>query len=1026
MDKYRYDPAIQAALEASPIPFIVYQYIDRRVVTLAVSAGFCDIVGVDDRDAIRNAMDNDMYHLTHPDDRARLADAGLRFAAGETDRYDMVYRTRLREDDDYIVLHAQGAHSVTETGAQICVVWYTREGVYSKSGQNGQNELLRAFSQMLREDSMVHENHYDPLTGLPNMTYFFALAEAGADDIRARGEEPAILFLDMCGMKSLNNKWGFSEGDKLIRAFGDELSQAFGGDSCSRFGQDHFTAFVPAAEVEERLTRLFAACESMNGGRKLPIRVGIYLLPAGVEIGKACDRAKMACDVNRKSRRSVWKYFDESMLTEAESRQYIIDSLDRALAEGWVQVYYQPIVRAANGRVCDEEALARWVDPVKGVLSPAEFIPFLEEARLIYKLDLYVLDRVIEKLRRQAEAGLYIVPQSINLSRVDFDVCDIVEEIRRRVAEAGISRSDLSIEITESVIGRNFDFMKKQVERFRKLGFRVWMDDFGSHYSSLDVLQNIRFDLIKFDMQFLRSSDGGPAGRVILSELIKMAISLGVETICEGVETDEQAAFLREVGCTKLQGYFYCRPIPLEEILRRYQTGRQIGFENPEESGYYAAVGRVNLYDMSAITSNDESLSRYFDNLPAAVMEINNGVCRYMRCNNAYRNFMKNAFGVVPGEGPVPYSTTPGKGGANFMSAVLRCCQDGNSALVDERLNGKTTVHSFIRRLAVNPVTGAAAVAVAVLAMTEEDGSGGTTYAHIAHALSTDYIYLYYIDLENDRFIEYSSDLGRENLAVERRGERFFDASRVEARVQVYPEDVEYVVESFTKENILRSIDERGIFALNFRQMIDGKPTYVNLKAVRMQGDDKHIVVGVTNVDAQVRQKQAINRMQSERVTFSRIAALAGDFISIYTVDPKTDHYVMYSANNAYKELKLSVEGDDFFGASRRDSEHALYSEDVERFTGLFTKENVMREIRRTGLFEVRYRLMIDGEPRYVNTKAALVEEQGEERLIIGVNNIDARVRREQEYERELHDARSRANPEGPAARGDKTDDGAR
>ena len=116
MDKYRYDPAIQAALEASPIPFIVYQYIDRRVVTLAVSAGFCDIVGVDDRDAIRNAMDNDMYHLTHPDDRARLADAGLRFAAGETDRYDMVYRTRLREDDDYIVLHAQGAHSVTEGG----------------------------------------------------------------------------------------------------------------------------------------------------------------------------------------------------------------------------------------------------------------------------------------------------------------------------------------------------------------------------------------------------------------------------------------------------------------------------------------------------------------------------------------------------------------------------------------------------------------------------------------------------------------------------------------------------------------------------------------------------------------------------------------------------------------------------------------------------------------------------------------------------------------------------------------------
>ena len=147
---------------------------------------------------------------------------------------------------------------------------------------------------------------------------------------------------------------------------------------------------------------------------------------------------------------------------------------------------------------------------------------------------------------------------------MDFESCDIVEEIRRRVDDAGIERSQISIEITESVIGEDFEFIKEQVKRFQGLGFPVWMDDFGSGYSSLDVLSQIHFDLIKLDMRFMERFDEGDEGKIILTQLVKMAINLGMGTLCEGVEEAEQAEFLKEIGCTRIQGYYFGKPMPFE------------------------------------------------------------------------------------------------------------------------------------------------------------------------------------------------------------------------------------------------------------------------------------------------------------------------------------------------------------------------------------------------------------------------------------------------------------------------------
>ena len=393
---------------------------------------------------------------------------------------------------------------------------------------------------------------------------------------------------------------------------------------------------------------------------------------------------------------------------------------------------------------------------------------------------------MLEKIKQQAEAGFYLVPQSVNLSRMDFESCDVVEEIRRRVDEAGIARSMITVEITESVIGSDFDFMKKQVARFRQLGFPVWMDDFGSGYSSLDVLQQIHFDLIKFDMRFMERFGEGDESRIILTELMNMAIGLGTETVCEGVEQAEQVEFLREIGCTRIQGYYYGKPLPFEGILSLFEKGTSLEFENPEETEYYASIGRINLYDMAALgNENDDALNQYFNTLPMSILEVNGTKVRFNRCNRSYRDFMQRTLGVNYDTEEIDCSDLAARHGASFFRAVMQCSRDGNRTILDEKVNGNTVAHTLVRRVAVNPVTGTAAIAVAVLAVIREDENAGTSYSQIAKALAADYVDLYYVNLDTEAFIEYSADAEREDLAMERRGEAFFSASRIEALLRL-------------------------------------------------------------------------------------------------------------------------------------------------------------------------------------------------------------------------------------------------
>ena len=721
-EKFSFDKRTQEILEHLTIPFAVYQYIDKRVVTIALSRGFCDEFGFRNLEDAYQVMDNDMYRATHPDDKTRVADAAYRFAAFDVP-YDIVYRTRTLKDPNYIILHAYGRSIHPKPGVRLCLTWYAYEGLYSPEQGMYESVLNQTLDRFLTEESQYRGMYYDYMTGLPNMSYFYELAEAGRRSMREQRVDSVILFFDLTGLKQFNRRYGFAEGNRLIRAVAAILAKNFSSENCARFAQDHFAAFTREEGLEARLDALIAECAAANDGKTLPLRVGVY--PdriEEVEIGTACDRARLAADTRKKHPGSYYAFFDMAMMEEEKNRQGIIDNLDRAIAEGWIKVYYQSIIRSASGKVCNAEALARWEDPVRGMLSPASFIPILEDAVLIHKLDLYILRCVLRDLRYNKAHGIRSVPISINISRADFDACDMVREICAMVDEAEIDRKWINIEITESVIGRDFDYMKEQIDRFRGLGFQVWMDDFGTGYSSLDLLEKLPVDLIKFNMGFMRQFDSSRKNRVILTELMRMAMALGIDTVAEGVETQKQVTFLREIGCCRLQGFYYSRPYSAETFYDDVRRGVELIAEDAQESEYYAMISRINLHDPMGLTErkNEDGLYFSLNILPMAILEMRGDIFTVVRCNHSYKEFLHRVYHMDMRDVDISNTVLEKQPAKEFIAAANRCAESGEWERLDDEYEDRVSVQAFVRRTAVNPENGAVALTVVILSVMDK------------------------------------------------------------------------------------------------------------------------------------------------------------------------------------------------------------------------------------------------------------------------------------------------------------------
>ena len=293
----------------------------------------------------------------------------------------------------------------------------------------------------------------------------------------------------------------------------------------------------------------------------------------------------------------------------------------------------------------------------------------------------------------------------------------------------------------------------------------------------------------------------------------------------------------------------------------------------------------------------------------------------------------------------------------------------------------------------------------------EKQKSTGTVFAHIAMSLARDYTDLFYVNMETGDYTEYHTDDESGVLAEVRRGTDFFESCKREVKLYVHPEDNEAFVKAMDRRFLTETLDRSRGFEMTYRRIKGGDPFYVRMKVSRMEDDNRYIVIGVTDIDEQVRQRRAEEQMKEERVTYNRIHALTGTFIAIYVVDPETDHYREFGSADGYGEhFGQLKEGDRFFDTARESFRIHCCPEDLNLFLSVFTKENVLDEIKRSGIFTLRYRLMMDGKPNYVQLKAAMVEEPEGPRLVVGANDVDVQVRQEEEYGKRLAQVRKQAN----------------
>ena len=420
-----------------------------------------------------------------------------------------------------------------------------------------------------------------------------------------------------------------------------------------------------------------------------------------------------------------------------------------------------------------------------------------------------------------------------------------------------------------------------------------------------------------------------------------------------------------------------------------HKSSTLIENENPEESDYYESIGKVNLFDLGVVANDDHNaLQHTFSNIPIAVLELKDGEARYVRNNRAYQDFTKHFFGIDVADGQSVPTQTDDRTISTWLSAVKECSENGNRIFFDYRMPDGSVIHLFARRIAVNPVTGSAAVAIAVLSITEPDEK--TTYADIAKSLAADYYNIYVIDLDTNDYIEYSSNVGGEELSIERHGKDFFESARSDTLTRIYEEDREPFLALFSKENVLRDLDTQGVFTTTYRLIDTGTPMYVNMKITRMQGGNR-IILGVSNIDAHMKQQEEEKKLRQEKITLGRIAALAGNYLALYIIDPSTDQFVKYDSSGEYTKLGLKEKGEGFFTQVKEDGVKVVYPEDMERLLCVLTRDNVLREIRQNGIFIYNYRLMIEGRYVPVSLRATLVKEADGEKIILGVNRLFAK-----------------------------------
>ena len=583
---YIFPKETREALESCEASFVYYQNIDGEAIPVLASDGFCRRAGMP-REHVLEWLKRGLFERMFPDDVGIVSQISEEFLHQEGP-YDVVFRCRLSaiDKEKYALIHGLGGWQTMPDGTELAVIAYANLSATMKTIQ----EQTQAYG-LFQKDRFYR----DFLTDLPNTNYLHEFGGEKAAQIRSAGHTPMLIYSDVESMQSYNNQYGVEEGDALLRLIAASLKEFFPTSLVTRGADDHFIMLSDVDENEEIQRRLHQVNEKIKHqakGNTGGIRSGVCPVAESVSgdiVGRAMDHAKHALKRIDTNLNQKVRFFSTQLDEDYWRRRYIVENIDRAIASGWIKVYYHALYRVESEKIAAFEALARWVDPVRGIISPADFIPALQKYHLLYKLDLCMFEQVCRDVKVRYENGLPLIPVSVNFSRQDFDHTDVVSRMNEIYEKSGaaeyVDRSYFIVEVTEQEVAADPESCRLQLHRIEENGYRIWLDDFGSGYSSFNMFSKYRFDLIKYDMEMIRHlDDNNGANRIILRDLIHLAKALKLHTLIEGVETKEQLDFAREIGCELVQGFYFQKPESLDEVLYRIHSGDSVRpCETPEE-----------------------------------------------------------------------------------------------------------------------------------------------------------------------------------------------------------------------------------------------------------------------------------------------------------------------------------------------------------------------------------------------------------------------------------------------------------
>lgn len=438
-------------------------------------------------------------------------------------------------------------------------------------GDGGWVTTHEDITERMRSDERIaHLAHYDVLTDLPNRSLFQEWLEQKLKDDEKR--KLAVLYIDIDEFKSINDSLGHPVGDELLKEIAVRLKACVGrNDFVARLGGDEFAVVLTSIEgrqdVLETLTRMYAAVREPFDclGHRLiaDASIGIAVAPEdGSRIDQLLKNADLAMYDAKAAGRRTWRFFEAGMDARAKARRMLESDLRVAIANDQLQLYYQPFVGTKDGQIKGCEALLRWLHPERGFVSPAEFVPIAEETGLISQLGEWVLTTAC------AEAATWPdhLRIAINVSPIQFRSRTFGLKVAAVLAASGLPASRLEIEVTEAVLIHDDDETLSILRQLREMGVRVALDDFGTGYSSLSYLQRFPFDKIKIDRCFVDDVTDPAGSRSIVQAVTSIATARTMTTTAEGVETEQQLAVLRELGCTEMQGYLFSAAKPAAEL----------------------------------------------------------------------------------------------------------------------------------------------------------------------------------------------------------------------------------------------------------------------------------------------------------------------------------------------------------------------------------------------------------------------------------------------------------------------------